>query len=57
MRIFAAHSGSSKLTDLAGTEISWEEEWETIHGTKSFQPTTWHYGAEATWSLNYIFLF
>lgn len=57
MRMFAAHSGSSKLTDLAGTEISWEEEWETIHGTKSFQPTTWHYGAEATWSLNYIFLF
>lgn len=57
MRMFAAHSGTSKLINLAGTEISWEEEWETIHSTESLQPTAWHYGAEATWSWNYIFLF
>ena len=30
MRMFAAHSGTSKLTNLAGTEISREEEWEKI---------------------------
>ena len=57
MRMFAAHSGTSKLINLAGTEISWEEEWETIHSTESLQPTAWHYGAEATWSWIYIFLF
>lgn len=55
--MFAAHSGTNKLTNLAGTKVSRQEEWGTVRGTKSFQPTIWHYGDEATWSINCIFLF
>ena len=51
MRTFAAHSETNKLTNLAGTKVSREEEWEIVRGTKSFQPTIWHYGDEATWSI------